>query len=130
MSTDKLMQKYIDRQITVDQIQGDKIETFTGTLLSTAGGLVLKDANVGVQVIRTYSNVRFPELPGGLITRPTLVWDVVTKAPGEHRTRVVLGSVSDSNATVVGSICAATSAKRITLRPGPSLTRRSCLMMA
>ncbi len=88
VSTDKLMQKYIDRQITVDQVQGDKIETFTGTLLSTAGGLVMKGSDGGVLVVRSYSNVRFPELPGGLITRPTLVWDVVTNVPGEHRTRV------------------------------------------
>jgi hypothetical protein len=88
VSTDKLMLKYIDRQITVDQVQGDKIETFTGTLLSTAGGLVMKGSDGGVLVVRNYSNVRFPELPGGLITRPTLVWDVRTNMPGEHRTRV------------------------------------------
>ncbi|MGB2984691.1 MAG: DUF4139 domain-containing protein, partial [Phycisphaerae bacterium] len=35
-----------------------------------------------------YSNVQFPELPGGLITKPTLVWDVYTEKPREHRTRV------------------------------------------
>lgn len=88
VSTDKLMQRYLDRRITVDQIQGDHVETFTGTLLSTSGGLVLRGNDGSVQVIRTYSNVRFPELPGGLITKPTLVWDVTTSQPGEHRTRV------------------------------------------
>lgn len=88
VSTEKLMQRYLDRPITVEQAHGDKLETFTGTLLSTAGGLLLKSADGGVQVINGYSNVRFPELPGGLITKPTLVWDVFTEKPGEHRTRV------------------------------------------
>ncbi len=88
VSTEKLMQRYLDRPITVEQAHGDKIETFTGTLLSTAGGLLLKGTDGGVQVIAGYSNVRFPELPGGLITKPTLVWDIFTEKPGEHRTRV------------------------------------------
>jgi len=88
VSTAKLMERYIDRTITVEQAQGDKVATFTGTLLSTGGGLVLKGDDGRVQVIGTYSNVQFPELPGGLITRPTLVWDVTTRKPGPHKVRV------------------------------------------
>jgi hypothetical protein len=88
VSTDKLMLRYLDRPITVEQIQGDKVATFSGTLLSTAGGLVLQGDDGGVQVISGYSNVRFSELPGGLITKPTLVWDVFTQKPGRHNTRV------------------------------------------
>ena len=34
------------------------------------------------------SGITLPNLPGGLITRPTLVWDVATKKPGKHATRV------------------------------------------
>ncbi len=88
VSTAKLMERFLDRMITVDQIQGDKVETITGSLLSTDGGLVLKTSDGGIQVVRHYANVRFPELPGGLITKPTLVWDVATQRPGDHRTRV------------------------------------------
>ncbi len=88
VSTEKLMTRYIDHAITVDQIQGNRIETFTGTLLSTAGGLVLKTDDGAVQVIRNYANVRFAELPGGLITRPTLVWDVASNRGGQQKTRV------------------------------------------
>ena len=88
VSTAKLMEKFIDKTITVEQVQGDKVSTLTGTLLSTAGGLVLKRPDGGVQVVGGYSNVQFPELPGGLITRPTLVWDIVTQQPGDHRARV------------------------------------------
>ena len=88
VSRDKLMLRYLDRVITVEQAHGEKIERITGTLLSTAGGLILKTTDGGVQVINGYTNVRFPELPGGLITKPTLVWDITTTQPGVHRTRV------------------------------------------
>lgn len=88
VSAAKLMERYIDQNITVEQATGDKIQTYEGTLLSTKGGVILRDAKGGVQVVNHYSNARFPELPGGLITRPTLVWDVVTDKPGPHRARV------------------------------------------
>ncbi len=88
VSTDKLLMKFVDREITVEQTHGDTIETFTGILLAGAGGMILKGADGEVRIIQGYSNVRFPELPGGLITRPTLVWDIATGSPGEHRTRV------------------------------------------
>jgi hypothetical protein len=88
VSSTKLMEKYLDRTITVDQVLGDKTETITGTLISTTGGLVLKDTKGRVQIIRNYSNLHFPDLPGGLITKPTLVWDVASNKTGKHRTRV------------------------------------------
>lgn len=87
VSSAKLMERYLDKQITIEQVRGDQLNVVTGTLLSTAGGLVLL-TDEGVQVINSYSNVRFPELPGGLITKPTLVWDVQTQKPGTHNTRV------------------------------------------
>jgi len=88
VSASKLMERYIDHEITVEQAHGESIETFTGKLLSTIGGLVLQSPDGQVKIINGYSNVAFPELPGGLITRPTLVWDVVTGKPGRHNTRV------------------------------------------
>ncbi|MFO0972622.1 MAG: DUF4139 domain-containing protein [Phycisphaerae bacterium] len=87
VSSAKLMERYIDRPITVERVEGDHVSTTTGTLLSTQGGLVLRTAD-GVQVINGYSNVRFPDLPGGLITRPTLVWDVESAGGGTQPTRV------------------------------------------
>ncbi len=88
VSTDKLLRKFIDREITVEQTRGDKVDSFTGTLLSTAGGLVLREADGSVRVVSHNSGITLPNLPGGLITRPTLVWDVATKKPGKHATRV------------------------------------------
>jgi hypothetical protein len=88
VSTDKLLEKYVDREISVEQSRGDSVETFDGTLLSTAGGLVLRMPDGSVRTVPQNSGVKLPSLPGGLITRPTLVWDVAAKKGGEHLTRV------------------------------------------
>ncbi len=79
-------QKLLER--SVEQQRGDTVAATTGTLLSTTGGLVLRSADGGIQVMNGYANLRFPELPGGLITRPTLVWLLSTDKPGGQRARV------------------------------------------
>ena len=88
VSSQKLLEKYIDRRITVDQIRGSSTESFSGTLLSTAGGIVLKRDDGSIQTLPHNEGVRLPELPGGLITRPTLLWDVNASRAGTHATRV------------------------------------------
>ena len=42
-----------------------------------------------VRVVSHNSGITLPSVPGGLITRPTLLWDVATKKPGKHLARVV-----------------------------------------
>jgi len=88
VNNEKLLQKYIDRTITVDQIRGNGVESFSGTLLSTAGALVLRRQDGSIQTLPNNAGVRLPELPGGLITRPTLVWDIAANRGGTHKTRV------------------------------------------
>ena len=88
VSTQKLLLKYIDRPITVERTVGNQSTTVSGTLLSSIDGLVLKTSDGGIQTIPNYTSVRFPELPGGLNTRPTLVWDIQSPRAGEQRARV------------------------------------------
>ncbi|HSE02208.1 MAG TPA: hypothetical protein VLB72_15885 [Burkholderiales bacterium] len=88
VNTEKLLQKYIDRAISVDQVRGSGVESFDGVLLSTAGGITLRRADGSIQTLPHNAGVRLPELPGGLITRPTLVWDVAANRAGTHKTRV------------------------------------------
>ena len=88
VSTTKLMERYLDQTITVDQLAGNRVEKITGRLLSTAGGLVLASENGEIHTINAYQNVHFPTLPGGLMTRPTLVWDVSAANAGRENTRV------------------------------------------
>ena len=88
VSTQKLLEKYIDRRISVDQVRGSGVESFTGILLSTSGGLVLKRDDGSIQTLPNNAGVRLPELPGGLITRPTLIWDVSANRAGAHNAQV------------------------------------------
>jgi hypothetical protein len=88
VGTDKLLSKYIDREVTLERATGDRVTTLTGTLLSAMDGLVLRSKDGQIHAVRDYGSIRFGELPGGLITRPTLVWDVAAQRAGEHRTRV------------------------------------------
>jgi hypothetical protein len=87
-SANKLLSRYLDREITVEQARGQGVGTFTGTLVGTQGGLTLKQADGAVRVINGHSGVRLPELPGGLISKPTLVWELDASTAGTQRARV------------------------------------------
>lgn len=88
VNTAKLLNRYIDRTISVDQVRGNSVESYSGTLLSVTGGLVLRLADGTLQTLPHNAGVRLPEVPGGLITRPTLVWDIAAARAGTHATRV------------------------------------------
>ena len=88
VSPEKLLWRFIDRDIAVERVLGDRIETLEGTLLSTQGGIVIREADGSIRTLPYNAGVKLPSLPGGLITRPTLVWDVAAKQAGKHRTRV------------------------------------------
>ena len=86
VNTSKLLQKYVDMQIALTTDQGT---VYTGTLLSGLDDAILATED-GIKVIRL-SHIQeffFPELPEGLITKPTLVWLLVAAAEGEQRVRV------------------------------------------
>ncbi len=87
VGSDKILQKYIDKEIQVITKE-DKL--FTGTLLSTAGGLTLMDPDGGIRIIArdAVRDMAFPKLPEGLITRPTLVWLLDSKLAGRQSCEV------------------------------------------
>lgn len=84
----RLLERYVDRDITVEQASGGTVDRTTGTLLSTAGGITLLAPDGKVRIFREHRSVELPSLPGGLITRPTLVWDVAARRGGAHQARV------------------------------------------
>jgi hypothetical protein len=88
VSTQKLLQKFIDRQITIDKPNGNSVVQITGTLLSAVDGIVLKGNDGSIYSLPAYSSVRFPDLPGGLNTKPTLVWDLQSANGGTQKARV------------------------------------------
>ena len=88
VSTEKLLLRYVDRPITVERRVGDRIETINGTLLSSIDGLLLRTGDGTLESLHDFSSIRFPELPGGLDTKPTLVWDISSPRSGDQRSRV------------------------------------------
>ncbi len=74
VSPDKIYGKYIDQNVDIITEKG---ELFSGTLLSYTGGyLIIKQADGKIRSVvqGTVRDVTFPDLPDGLITRPTLFW--------------------------------------------------------
>ncbi|MEX0733638.1 MAG: hypothetical protein WD944_07440 [Steroidobacteraceae bacterium] len=88
VSQDKLLSRYIDREVSVEQQSGDGVKVIDGTLVSSNDGLVLRGSDGQIHALREWSNMRFGELPGGLITRPTLEWNVQSGKGGTQRARV------------------------------------------
>ena len=86
-STAKLLQKYLDREVTVEQVRGQTIESISGTLIGTQGGLILRMPDGAIRTVSSYAGVRLATLPGGLISKPTLVWDIAAERAGAHKTR-------------------------------------------
>jgi hypothetical protein len=88
VSTQKLLSRYVDRPVTVESPQGDGVAVINGTLLSSWDGLVLRGDDGRIHALRQWNGIRVGELPGGLITRPTLEWEISAATAGTHRARV------------------------------------------
>ncbi|MFN8177270.1 MAG: DUF4139 domain-containing protein [bacterium] len=72
VSRDKLLERYLDRTVRI-LTKHDKLHE--GVLKTAAGALVLNGKD-GVVVVNDdeIADLTLPELPEGLVTRPTLVW--------------------------------------------------------
>ncbi|MDD3247353.1 MAG: DUF4139 domain-containing protein [Methanosarcina sp.] len=85
VSSYKLLDKFLGKEITATEKEG---ETYTGTLLSHDGGVVLSLSDGKVVSLTEISKYEFPD-SAGLLTKPTLVWQVYSPVAG---TRDVLTS--------------------------------------
>jgi len=74
VNKNKILKKYIGKEIVAYLTYGDKKEMIEGTLLRYSGDqLIMKDKYGMIQILDS-NNLVLPELPEGLITKPTLVW--------------------------------------------------------
>jgi hypothetical protein len=91
VSADKLLQKYVDKQINVLTKDGSR---YAGNLLSfDPKQLVLRQYGekgdlVMVQRGDNVKDIQFGSLPEGLITKPTLVWKLATEKIGRQLVEV------------------------------------------
>ena len=71
----KLLEKYLGQKIRLSTVKG---ENYDGYLMSTGDNLILAAQPEGgeVKIIKAaqVQAISFPELPGGLVMRPTLAW--------------------------------------------------------
>lgn len=84
VDTFALLNRYLDERIEVVTQDGTR---FAGALLSGRGGdIILRGDDGSVSVISQSQvrDLRFPDLPGGLITRPTLRWLIDSATGGEQ----------------------------------------------
>lgn len=83
----KLLSKYVDMEIAVVTEDGQE---YVGTLLSGADDVILQaaDGQVTVLKLEQIKEFAFPALPEGLITRPTLVWQVQSAQGGSQEVEV------------------------------------------
>jgi hypothetical protein len=91
VDADVLLKKYVDQPITVHTADG---RLYEGILMSfDKRQLVLaEDRDKGpIYMVERGENVKriqFSRLPGGLLTRPTLVWQVAARKEGKHLVEV------------------------------------------
>ena len=88
VSVGQLLSRYVDGQVRVEGGQGDGARRLEGTLLSAHDGLVLRDAKGEVHALRSWDTLGFGEPAGGLVTRPTLAWQLSAKRGWRHDIRV------------------------------------------
>ena len=84
VGTSALLARYVDETIRVTTADGTIYE---GQLLSGRNEVILRTDDGGVVVVSPddIRDIRFPELPSGLITRPTLRWLIGSQNGGEQQ---------------------------------------------
>lgn len=87
VSADKILEKYIDHKVEIIKENGELI---SGTLLSKSGNsLVIKtDRDIRILPWNDKMTVNVRELPEGLITRPTLIWELAGVENGKRNLEV------------------------------------------
>jgi len=109
-SASKILEKYLASDVDVVTEDAD---LFSGRLVSFDGGSIVLDQGRGTGPVVTLnrdkvSYVRFPALPSGLISKPSLVWKIGAERAGERLVEVsYLTSGVTWHAEYVGVINAA-----------------------
>ncbi len=83
----KLLERYLEQNISLVTEDGSK---YSGKLLSGADDIILQhdDGQVTTIKLAQVREIKFPNLPGGLITKPTLIWLINSAQAGNHDTQV------------------------------------------
>lgn len=83
VSADKVLERYVDKNLT---IVGKDGKSTSGTLLSFDGASLVLNKDPGIAIVNRLEvkEIQFGELPGGLITKPTLIWQLDNDGPARR----------------------------------------------
>lgn len=81
-----ILNKSIGKRVLVRRFNGGTFQVAEGTLLSSEGGVVIQTAD-GV-LLNPSGEIQVLELPGGLVSRPTLVWKLESAKSGAGRAEI------------------------------------------
>ncbi len=87
VNSGKILQRYLDQNVSLVTEDGTK---YSGKLLSGADDVILQgeDGQVTSVKLAKVRELKFPQLPGGLITKPTLMWTIDSAQDGSQDTQV------------------------------------------
>ena len=80
----KLLHKYVGRDVTLVRMRDGREEEVTARLISDNSGPIWK-INGEIVTGLSADHIRFPELPGNLYSRPTLIWTLENEGGTRHR---------------------------------------------
>ncbi len=124
VNSQALLDRYLDQTIEYTAKDGT---VYTGQLLSGRGGdIILREASGEVRVVKLADarDIKFPALPDGLITRPTLRWLIESASGGAQQvelTYLANGLTWTSDYTIL----LATNNRRLDLNGWITLTNTS-----
>lgn len=82
VSAQKMLERFVGQSINID---GQDVTL----LASTGGSYLVREANGAIRFQQSAPTaVRFNKLPEGLMTKPTLTWDILAEKEGTHNARV------------------------------------------
>ena len=88
VSPSKLMQRYLDKPISLSVPNGTDYRTVEGTLLSATQNQLVLDTHEGLKIVpATGVQIQLGDLPEGFLTKPTLQWLLNAKKGGDHEIR-------------------------------------------
>jgi hypothetical protein len=119
-----LLERYLDQRIEVITNDGT---SFTGQLLSGRNGEIILRQDDGQVVVVSQANVRdirFPALPEGLITRPTLRWLLQSATGGSQHVELTY-LTGGMNWTADYTVLLATDNSKLNLNGWVTLTNTS-----
>lgn len=87
VSSQKILEKYIDHNVEIIRENGELIK---GILLSKAGNALVLNSDKRIKIIPWNNNMSIivQDLPRGLITKPTLIWELTGVDEGKETLEV------------------------------------------